>query len=67
MQESGLDWTIVRPSAFVDGPATGAYREGFASTEKNLALKIPRADVANFILRQLTGRNYLFQAPAISL
>ena len=24
VQESGLDWTIVRPGAFTDGPATGA-------------------------------------------
>ena len=67
VQASGLDWTIVRPSAFTDEPATGAYKEDFPSSEKGLSLKIPRADVANFILRQLTGRAYLHQAPGISL
>ena len=66
VRESGLDWTIVRPSAFTDEPASGAYREGFPPTEKGLSLKISRADVANFILRQLTGRAYLHQAPGIS-
>ena len=29
VRASGLDWTIVRPGAFVDGPAGGAYRHGF--------------------------------------
>ena len=67
VRASGLDWTLVRPSAFTDDPATGAYREGFAPTEKGLALKIPRADVAGFILKLLTGRAYLRQAPSISL
>ncbi len=67
VRESGLDWTIVRPSAFTDGPASGEYREGFPPTEKGLKLTIPRADVANFLLRQLTGSTYLHQAPGISL
>ena len=67
VRASGLDWTLVRPSAFTDDPATGAYREGFAPTEKGLALKIPRADVAGFILKLLTRRAYLRQAPSISL
>ena len=64
--QSGLDWTIVRPGAFTDGPATGVFRHGFPSTEKNLKLKISRADVANFMLRQLTGDTYLRQSPGLS-
>ena len=66
VQRSGLDWTIVRPSALTDDPATGTYRENFPPTEKGLALKIPRADVASFILEQVAGRDYLRQAPGIS-
>ncbi len=63
---SGLDWTVVRPAAFTDGPATGAYRHGFAPTEKNLKLKISRADVADFMLRQLTDDSYLRKSPGLS-
>ena len=63
---SGLDWTLVRPSAFTDGPATNRYRHGFAPTVKGLALKISRADVAGFMLRQLTDRTYLGRATSVS-
>lgn len=59
---SGLDWTLVRPSAFTDGPATNNYQHGFSPTLKGLALKISRADVAGFILRQLTDQTYLRRA-----
>ena len=63
---SGLDWTIVRPAAFTDGPATGAYKHGFSHSEKQLTLKISRADVAGFILTQLTQDTYLRKAPGLS-
>lgn len=63
---SGLDWTLVRPSAFTDGPATNRYQHGFAPTVKNLALKISRADVAGFVLRQLTDQTYLGRAANLS-
>ncbi|UCD68540.1 MAG: SDR family oxidoreductase [Betaproteobacteria bacterium] len=63
---SGLDWVIARPAAFVDGPATGAYRHGFAPDNKNLTLKITRADVAAFMLEQLTNDKYLHQTPGLS-
>ncbi len=63
---SGLDWTLVRPAAFTDGPATGTYRHGFPSTEKNLKLKISRADIADFMVRQVTGEAYLLGTPALS-
>ena len=66
VQGSALDWTIVRPGAFTDGPATGAYRHGFAPTAKGLTLKISRADVAGFMLRQLSDDRYLRQAPGLS-
>lgn len=66
VRESGLDWTIVRPGAYTDGPATGAYKHGFPPTERNLKLKISRADVADFLLRQLTDTAYLRQAPGLS-
>ena len=63
---SGLDWTIVRPSAFIDGPATGSFEENFSSSERNLSLKISRADVANFLSHQLENASYLGCSVAIS-
>ncbi|MVU80238.1 NAD(P)H-binding protein [Nocardia sp. ET3-3] len=63
---SDLDWTIVRPSAFTDGPATGTYRRGFPATETALSLKISRADLANFLVDQLTDTTYLQRTPGIS-
>jgi uncharacterized protein YbjT (DUF2867 family) len=63
---SGLDWTIVRPSAFMDGPATGSFKENFSSSERNLSLKISRADVATFLSQQLDNTSYLGCAVSIS-
>lgn len=66
IEQSGLDWTIVRPGAFTDGPVTDVYKHGFSPTEPGLQLKISRADVAHFMLRQLTGNGYLHQTPGLS-
>lgn len=66
VRASQLDWTIVRPSAFTDGPRTGNFRVGFPGSEPGLTLKISRADIADFLLAQLTDRSYLFQTPGIS-
>ena len=64
--QSHLDWTIVRPGAFIDGPRTGSYRHGFPGNDKTSALKIARADVADFLLKQLTTDMYLGKAPGLS-
>jgi len=66
VRESGLDWTIVRPGAFTDGAATGAYKHGLPDPGEPLTLKISRADVAGFMLHQLTDLRYLRQSPCLS-
>ena len=63
---SDLDWTIVRPAAYTDGEHTGDYRHGFPATATGLKLKISRADVAEFMLNQLSDDSYLRMAPGIS-
>lgn len=65
VRRSDLDWTIVRPSAFTDGPHTGKYERGFGGDRKG-NLKISRADVADFIIEQLTAESYLRRTPGIS-
>src|SRR5688572_3900813 len=64
--QSKLDWTIVRPAAFTDGKRTRNYRHGFGPHEKGLTLKISRADVADFILNQVTQNTYFRKTPAQS-
>jgi len=66
VKESGLDWTIVRPPHLKDGPHTGTYRHGFPTTDTGIQGKISRADVADFILKQLADTTYLHQTPGIS-
>jgi uncharacterized protein YbjT (DUF2867 family) len=66
VKKSNLDWIIVRPAAFTDGPAGGACKHGFPNSEKGLKLKISRADVAEFMLRQLSHDTYLRRSPSLS-
>ncbi|MGD2120040.1 MAG: SDR family oxidoreductase [Chromatiales bacterium] len=66
VKNSSLDWTIVRPGAFTDGERTGQYRHGFPGSDKTTQLKISRADVADFMLKQLSDDSYLHMTPALS-
>jgi uncharacterized protein YbjT (DUF2867 family) len=66
VRASGLDWTIVRPSAFADGPARGGFRENFGPELRTLKLTIPRADIAAFLTRQLCDATYMRRAVGIS-
>ena len=64
VKASGLDWTIVRPGGTTDGPRTGTYRYGI--DPKITAGQVSRADVAEFILKELTDTQFLRKAPAIT-
>lgn len=66
IKRSNLDWTIVRPAAFTDGPVTGEFKRGFSPTDKSIKLKISRADVAMFLLMQLKTNEYLRKTPGLS-
>ena len=66
VRESDLDWTIVRPPHLTDGPRTGSYRHGFSPTDTEIKGKISRADVADFMLSQLTDDAYVGKAPGVS-
>ena len=65
VKQSHLDWTIVRPGAFIDGHLTGQYHHGFSAHTKP-SLKISRADVADFLLKQLSTDAYLGRTPGVS-
>ena len=66
VQNSNLDWTLIRPGAFIEGSITGKYRHGFPGKDRTSQLKISRPDVADFILKQLTNDTYLGKAASLS-
>jgi putative NADH-flavin reductase len=63
--ESRVDWVIVRPAALTDGARRGKYRHGANIGSFLRTLKISRADVADFMLNQLTDNTYLRATPGI--
>lgn len=66
IKQSQLEWIIARPANLTDEARTGVYKQGFPATGKKLKMKISRADVADFMLKQLTADTYLRQTPGLS-
>jgi len=66
VQESALDWTIVRPSAFKDKPGNGDYLVDIDPSVKNLKLTIAKSEIAEFLVSQLTDYSYIKRAVGIS-
>jgi putative NADH-flavin reductase len=66
VKQSHLDWTIVRSGAFTNGQRTGVYRHGFPGTDKTRKLEISRADVADFMLKELNDDTYLRMTPGLA-
>lgn len=62
---SDLDWTIVYPVMLTNGSRTGRYRAG-----EHLDLRgfpsVSRADVADFLIRQLTDPEYVRRGVLVS-
>ncbi len=57
IEQSPLDWTIVRPARLTNGPRRGRYQMK-SSLEFSLRSSISRADVADCMLKQLTDRTF---------
>lgn len=64
VRESGLDWTVVRVPMLVDGSATAQVKVGMVG--KGIGPRISRADLADFMLKQVESSQYRYKAPAIS-
>ena len=64
VRSSELDWTIVRPGLLKDSPATGSYRVLTASRDWRFGV-ISRADVANFLVRQVDDRTLIGTTPVL--
>lgn len=66
VKRSSLDWIIIRPPHLTDGPRTGVYLHGFPPSDRRITGKVSRADVADFMLKQVTDDTYLRQTPGVS-
>jgi putative NADH-flavin reductase len=64
IQNSDVEWVVVRGPILNEGPQTGTYRVGW--TGVNTGIRVSRADIADFMLKQVTDTTYMLQAPLIS-
>jgi putative NADH-flavin reductase len=63
---SQLEWVIVRPGALTNGDKRGCPRRGARVGSFLRTVRISRADVAEFMLDQLTSDTYVRTAPGVS-
>lgn len=63
--ENGLNYTIVRPMGLTNDEFTGVYREAKEGIPEK-GRKIPRADVAHFIIKALNDKQYENASVAIA-
>ncbi|HSJ53019.1 MAG TPA: SDR family oxidoreductase [Anaerolineae bacterium] len=64
IRATDLDWTLVRVPMLTDDPPRGDVRVGYVG--QGIGPRVSRADVAAFVLRQVSDDTYVRQAPAIS-
>ena len=64
IRSSGLDWTIVRPGLLTNRLATSRYRVLTASKDWRFGV-ISRADIADFLVRQVDDRELLGTTPLL--
>ena len=66
IRDSSLDWVIVRPAQLTNGRKRGVYRTGPKVGNYVLTQRISRADVADFMLRQLSDDSHVRQTVALA-
>jgi putative NADH-flavin reductase len=64
IRASEADWTIVRPPRLLDGPKRSRYELASEAPAGN-SYEISRADLAEFMLREMVAQNYVRQAVGI--
>ena len=65
IMKSSLDWTIVRPVILTNGKKTRQYT-AVPPTDSSLGQKISRADVADFLLSQMSAQDHIKEAVSLS-
>jgi putative NADH-flavin reductase len=64
VRNSKLNWTLVYPVLLTNKPGAGKYKVGEKLAMKGMP-KISRADVADFVVRQLADNSYIKRCPII--
>lgn len=64
IRSSGLDWTIARPGILVDSPVRGTVR-ALTDPATWRASPVARADVAQFLVREVVEREFLRETPLL--
>ena len=65
VRRSRLDWVIVRPVILTDGPKTKAYRASVDPRDWKCGF-ISRADVADFLVKQIGVTPFLHKTPVLT-
>lgn len=65
IRDSGLDWVIARPVILTNGPKTGRYNVLVDRADWRSGM-ISRADVADFLVRQIDSNTYLGETPVLA-
>jgi putative NADH-flavin reductase len=65
IRRSHLDWTIVRPTVLTTGPRAGAYRVLVDARDWRSGF-ISRADVADFLVKQIEDGSLLRKSPVLT-
>jgi putative NADH-flavin reductase len=65
LRKHDSEWIAVRPMMLTDGARTGEYRVALDGLPRGGA-RISRADVADFMLKQVTSGEYVHRVPAIA-
>ena len=63
--KSNLEWVIVRPGVLTNGDERGRYKHGRRVGKFLWTVHISRADVADFMLNQLSSDLYLRSATGV--
>ena len=64
IKESALDWTIARPGVLTGGSRSGRYRILREASQWRNGI-ISRAEVADFLIRQIGDSTYVHEAPVL--
>jgi putative NADH-flavin reductase len=64
--KSDLDWTIIRPGQLTNGKKRLNYKHGLNVGNYIITKMISRADVADFMIRQLNDNTYIHMTPGIT-
>jgi putative NADH-flavin reductase len=63
IKKSNADWVIIRPTGLTDAPKTNTYK---INLDIPTSRSIPRADVADFMLKLMNDKRYDGKMPALS-